>query len=65
MSKKEACETIKVVIRFKGCEDLDEKEKKDWIFNKDKKGLKAPNVDGKTAEENTKYTFDHILVEVT
>jgi len=63
-SKKNSQETIKVVIRFKGGEDLDEKESVQWQFRGDNT-VKVPNLEGKARqEENLTYTFDRVLVDV-
>lgn len=53
---------IKVVIRFKGREDLTPEEFKQWSFATDGKGLFTPE-SGK--EKKRQYTFDHVLVENT
>jgi hypothetical protein len=56
-------DTIKVVIRFKGKESLEDEEKDAWKFNE-----KATEVRLPTAYENSKgekLTFDHVLVENT
>ena len=58
-------ETIKVVIRFKGGEQLSTQEKNNWSFNTDLSQLVMPNLDGKTKPESLKLTFDKILVDVS
>jgi len=63
--KAATSETIKVVIRFKGREDLQQGEESAWKFSEDKRMVKATNVDGRANEETLKFTFDHILVEAS
>ena len=57
-------ETIKVVIRFKGGETLNQQEKNDWSFSKDGSQLVMPQLEGKSNPENSKLTFDKVLVDV-
>ena len=55
-------ETIKVVIRFKGREELEQQEARDWTLSPDGKQLQAPNLEGSKAQPgDLKFTFDHIL----
>jgi len=55
-------ETIKVVIRFKGREVLEDNEKDDWDIYEDKKTVQAPCYEGsKSKPQDLKFTYDHIL----
>lgn len=63
--KAGSAETIKVVIRFKGREQLTSDENAEWRFNEDATMVHAPNLDGRANEETLKFTFDRILVEAT
>ena len=60
-------DTIKVVIRFKGCEDLSDSEIAKWEFDEDYTSVQAPcpHGDRRTNMDNLKYTFDDILVEAS
>ena len=53
-------DTIKVVIRIKGKEDLTTEEKNSWKIN-DRKGEITLSED----QKSEKITYDHILVENT
>ena len=56
-------DTIKVVIRFKGKETLEEDEKDAWQFNEKQTEVRLPALyEGSQGE---KLTFDHVLVENT
>ena len=63
----EAGDTIKVVIRFKGKEDLTDNEICKWEFDEDYKSVQAPCPPGdrRTNMDTLKYTFDDILVEAS
>ena len=61
----DVADTIKVVIRFKGREDLNDAELCKWQFDEDYKSVQAPCPPGdkRTNMDTLKYTFDDILVE--
>jgi hypothetical protein len=63
----DAQDTIKVVIRFKGCEDLSDSEIAKWEFDEDYTSVQAPCPPGdrRTNMDTLKYTFDDILVEAS
>ena len=52
-------ETIKVVIRFKGREQLTDEEARSWTVTES--DVNAPNYDPKAKEPHVKFTFDRIL----
>jgi hypothetical protein len=66
-SETTAVDTIKVVIRFKGREELTDSEISKWEFDEDFKSVQAPLPAGdrRTNMDTLKYTFDDILVEAT
>ena len=57
-------ETIKVIIRFKGHEGIDNKDEESWKVN-GKKEILAPKTEHGAGNEGMKFTFDHVLVEST
>ena len=63
----ESQDTIKVVIRFKGGEKLNDQEMTKWQFDEEFKSVQAPPPPGdkRTNMDTLKYTFDDILVEAS
>ena len=52
-------ETIKVCIRYKGREELTPEDEKMWQVKGNE--VIAPNIEGKSAAVDLKFTFDSIL----
>ena len=65
MSRQAASETIRVFIRFKGKEELNQKEYLGWDFDRSGKELTHPMADGSKGTEGNKITFDGVLVDAT
>lgn len=58
-------DTIKVIIRFRGNESLNENEKRNWLFDRDGHEVEVMSANNRSGDgDGSRFTFDHVLQDV-
>ena len=62
IQKKKEDDTIKVIIRFRGDESINEFEKRNWQFDRDGHEVEVMSSNNRNGDgDGSRFTFDNVL----